>query len=67
MEVGDLVRLKGDDVRGTAHPDTAIVPAGTMGIVVRCDATYRPHIALFGVGGVRPFMSYDLEVISESR
>jgi hypothetical protein len=67
MQVGDLVKLLGDDIRGTAHPDTAIVPAGTMGIVVRCVETYRPHIALFGVGGVRPFMNYDLEVISESR
>ena len=70
MKVGDLVKLLGDDIRGTAqhlYPDTAIVPAGTMGIVVRCVETHRPHIALFGVGGVRPFMNYDLEVISEGR
>ena len=35
MKVGDLVRLKGDDIRGTAPGgDSYVIPAGTMGIVV---------------------------------
>ncbi len=73
MKVGDLVRLKGDDIRGTAHPDTDMVPAGTMGIVVPAyhlggiHRTGRPCVKLFGAGGTRPFLAHDLEVINESR
>jgi len=71
MKVGDLVRLKGDDIRGTAHPDTDMVPAGTMGIVVLSPEaehlTKRPFVKLFPIGETRPFLAYELEVISESR
>ena len=73
MKVGDLVRLKGDDIRGTAHPDTDMVPAGTMGIVVPAyhlggmHRKGRPCVKLFGSGETRPFLAYELEVISESR
>ena len=71
MKVGDLVRLKGDDIRGTAHPNTVMVPAGTMGIVVLSPEaehlTKRPFVKLFPIGETRPFLAYELEVISEGR
>ena len=71
MRVGDLVRLKGDDIRGTADGVLPIIPAGTMGIVVLSPEaehlTKRPFVKLFPVGETRPFLHYDLEVISESR
>jgi len=73
MKVGDLVRLKGDDIRGTAHPNTFMVPAGTMGIVVPAyhlggmHRKGRPCVKLFGDGGTRPFLAHDLEVIRASR
>jgi hypothetical protein len=71
MRVGDLVRLKDDDIRGTADGVLPIIPAGTMGIVVLSPEaehlTKRPFVKLFPVGETRPFLHYDLEVISESR
>ena len=71
MKVGDLVRLKDDDIRGTADGVLPIIPAGTMGIVVLSPEaehlTKRPFVKLFPVGETRPFLHYDLEVISESR
>jgi len=74
MKVGDLVRLKGDDIRGTAPGgDQHIIPAGTMGIVVPAyhlggmHRAGRPCVKLFGDGGTRPFLAHDLEVINESR
>lgn len=74
MKVGDLVRLKGDDIRGTAHapPNKAIVPAGTVGIVVPAyhlggmHRPGRPCVKLCGDGGIRAFLAHDLEVINES-
>lgn len=73
MKVGDLVRLKGDDIRGTAAAWTYVIPAGTVGIVVppyHLDSIHnaaRPFVKLFGLGGTRPFLAHDLEVINESR
>ena len=72
MKVGDLVRLKGDDIRGTGlSPAFPLIPAGTMGIVVLSPEaehlTKRPFVELFPIGETRPFLHYDLEVISESR
>ena len=73
MKVGDLVRLKGDDIRGTEYTNIAVVPAGTTGIVVppyHLDSIHnaaRPFVKLFGLGGTRPFLAHDLEVINESR
>jgi len=71
MRVGDLVRLKDDDIRGTADGVLPIIPAGTMGIVVLSPEaehlTKRPFVKLFPIGETRPFLHYDLEVISESR
>ena len=71
MKVGDLVRLKDDDIRGTADGVLPIIPAGTMGIVVLSPEaehlTKRPFVKLFPIGETRPFLHYDLEVISESR
>ena len=71
MKIGDLVRLKGDDIRGTAAAWTYVIPAGTIGIVVLSPEaehrSARPFVKLFPIGGTRPFLHYDLEVISESR
>ena len=74
MKIGDLVKLKGDDIRGTAPGgDSHIIPAGTMGIVAppyHLDSIHnaaRPFVKLFGLGGTRPFLAHDLEVINESR
>ena len=71
MKVGDLVRLKDDDIRGTADGVLPIIPAGTMGIVVLSPEaehlTKRPFVKLFPIGETRPFLHYELEVISESR
>jgi hypothetical protein len=74
MKVGDLVKLIRDDIRGTAPGgDQHIIPAGTMGIVVppyhldSIHRIHRPFVKLFGDGGTRPFLAYDLEVINESR
>ena len=64
MKVGDLVRLKGDDIRDTAHPDTDMVPAYHLGGMHRKG---RPCVKLFGDGGTRPFLAHDLEVVNESR
>ena len=71
MKVGDLVRLKGDDIRGTAAAWTYIIPAGTIGIVVLSPEAehhpVRPFVKLCGHREPRPFLSLDLEVINESR
>ena len=73
MKVGDLVKLKGDDIRGTEYTNIAVVPAGTIGIVVppyHLDSIHnaaRPFVKLFGDGGTRPVLAYDWEVITESR
>ena len=72
MQVGDLVKLIRDDIRGTAPGgDQHIIPAGTMGIVVLSPEaehlTKRPFVKLFPIGETRPFLHYELEVISESR
>ena len=72
MQVGDLVKLIRDDIRGTAPGgDQHIIPAGTMGIVVLSPEaehlTKRPFVKLFPIGETRPFLHYDLEVICEGR
>ena len=76
MKVGDLVKLKGDDIRGIALAYRRPIPAGTMGVVVRPpnDIVHegihrggRPFVKLFPAGETRPFLAYELEVISESR
>ena len=71
MRVGDLVRLKDDDIRGTADGVLPIIPAGTMGIVVLSPEaehlTKRPFVKLFPIGETRPFLAHDLEVLNESR
>ena len=65
MRVGDLVRLKGDDIRGSGRSgDWPTIPAGTVGIVV-----FSPHAehypARLHTG--EDFKIDKLEVISESR
>ena len=71
MKVGDLVRLIGDDIRGTAGGVLPVIPAGTVGIVVLSpEAEHhraRPFVKLCGHRGTRPFPYYDLEIINESR
>jgi len=76
VKVGDLVKLKGDDIRGSGRSrqwgQWPIIPAGTVGIVVFSPHAEhypaRPFVKLCGIeGAARPFLSLDLEVINESR
>ena len=69
MKVGDLVKMLKRDVRGTMH-GYPMIPSGTMGIVVPKPPEamrQQTFVKLFGDGGTRTFLSYDLEVINESR
>ena len=69
MKIGDLVRLKGDDIRHAAW--TFVIPAGTIGIVVLSPEAehhpVRPFVKLCGHREPRPFLAYDLEIINASR
>ena len=72
MRVGDLVRLIRDDIRGTAPGgDQHIISAGAIGIVVLSPEgehhRARPIVKLCRHRETRPFLAYDLEVVSESR
>ena len=72
MRVGDLVRLKGDDIRGSGRSgDWPTIPAGTVGIVVFSPHAEhypaRPFVKLCGRQEPRPFLAYDLEIINASR
>ena len=71
MQVGDLVKLLKDDIRGTGAGSPAI-PAGVVGIVVPSPDTAehirtRPFVKLCGHRETRPFLAYDLEVVNASR
>ena len=73
MKVGDLVKLKGDDIRGSGRSGQwPMIPAGTVGIVVPSPDTTehhraRPFVKLCGHRETRPFLAYDLEIINASR